>query len=162
MFWWNLDHWRDATLKHGKRRWAIAWTWVNPDCNWDDISWVKSTSNFLIQYKDCTRLLPVSLKNWGEEREAGNIHMESCWLLAPGSGATNQIEEENHVYTTICLYYLKKWTCKYWLHLKGWWKTIFICAEGARSKCLRTKSTVVDLWASEYRHPQKSIPDASL
>ena len=41
-------HWTgEVTLKYGKGRWATAWNCMNPDCNWDDISWVKSASNFL-------------------------------------------------------------------------------------------------------------------
>ena len=41
-------HWTSGvTLNPGKRRWVTAWIWMNPDCNWDDYFWVKSTSNFL-------------------------------------------------------------------------------------------------------------------
>ena len=27
--------------------WAKAWAWIRPNCNWDDLSSVKSISNFL-------------------------------------------------------------------------------------------------------------------
>ena len=35
-----------VTLNPGKRRWNTTWTWMNPQCNWDDILGVESTSNF--------------------------------------------------------------------------------------------------------------------
>ena len=37
----NLD-W----TKGGKMKWATVWTWMNPNCNWDDISWFKPTYIF--------------------------------------------------------------------------------------------------------------------
>ena len=33
----NLHWTRGVTLNPGKRRWATAWIWMNPDCNWDDL-----------------------------------------------------------------------------------------------------------------------------
>ena len=38
MFARKLDWERDATLNHGKRRWATAWTQMNPECNQNDTS----------------------------------------------------------------------------------------------------------------------------
>ena len=32
-----LDWERGVTVNHGNRRWATAWTQINPECNLDDI-----------------------------------------------------------------------------------------------------------------------------
>ena len=39
----NLDWTSGVTLNPGKRRLVTSWMWMNPDCNWDDLFWVKST-----------------------------------------------------------------------------------------------------------------------
>ena len=41
---------------------------------------------------------PGSLLKNGGRREPGNICRKSCQLPVPGSGGTNQIAEQNHVY----------------------------------------------------------------
>ena len=41
---------------YGKERWATAWTWMKPDCNWDDNPWVKSTFSFILQW--------INMKHW--------------------------------------------------------------------------------------------------
>ena len=53
-----LDWEKGVTLNHGNRRWATAWTQMNPECNWDDI---KSTSNFFFTVRTMIELYVSAL-----------------------------------------------------------------------------------------------------
>ena len=109
-------------------------------------------------YSLITSLSPSN--TWGEEREPGNICMESCWLLDQAL----LIRLRNRIMCThdnlsILSRNLKNQLVSTDYTSKGGEKQFYMCRRGERPKSLRTKSTVVDLRASEYRHPQKSIPD---
>ena len=80
----NLHWTRGVTLNPGKRRWATAWIWMNPDCNWDDLFWVKSTSNFL----QCMLNIWTHFKNsWKLVRYGTlNFFWLSFFLNQDGSG----------------------------------------------------------------------------
>ena len=59
-------HWTwGVTRNPCKRRWTTTWTWMNPDCNWDDLFRVKSTSNFLqcriLSFPELHQFLEVNL-----------------------------------------------------------------------------------------------------
>ena len=64
---------------------------------------------------------PGSLLKTGG-REPGNIRGKSCQLPPPCSGNTRHFVHSAKLST-------RKWTYKHRLHLKGWWKTVFGCAE---------------------------------
>ena len=53
----NLHWTRDVTLYHDKRRWGNRLKLDESRCNWDDILWVKSISNFLQCIRLCFRYL---------------------------------------------------------------------------------------------------------
>ena len=72
-------HWtRGVTLNPCKRRWTTTWTWMNPDCNWDDLFRVKSTSNFL-QCIEVGSSMVKSTSNFLQCIEVGGRGVE-LWL----------------------------------------------------------------------------------
>ena len=99
-------------------------------------------SRVQLRYVDIKNVLAryqsLSLKNWGEVREPGNICIESCWLLAPGSGRYQSdwgTESCVHDNLSILSRNLKNELVKYWLHTsKGGEKQFSYVQKGGKTK----------------------------
>ena len=85
-------HWtRGVTLNSCKTGWATTWTWMNPDCNWNDLFMVKSSSNFysargcLSSNIRCLHFVKEHARFYGASSELYNPfppqqHIPSSWL----------------------------------------------------------------------------------